>query len=191
MLTVLNEAASYDLVSLSDAKAALDITGSDQDAKIAGWIEQASAAISTHCNRVFAAEKIEETFRPNHGCIGLVLARYPIVTITSITEGDEAFYEADFKSGCVNRLYRDRYAAWSNDKITVVYEAGFDDIPADVQRAVIVFIQHIKSAEGRDPYLRSEAVTDIQSLSYFNPSSEVPPPEVASLIEPYRARNSR
>lgn len=195
MLTVLAPAASYDLVSLSDAKSALSITGSDQDAKIATWIDQASAAISTYCGRVFAVEQVEEVIRPSYGCVGLVLARFPVISIASIIEGEATLtsddYEANLSSGTVDRIWSNRYACWSRDPVVVTYTAGFASIPADVQRACIVTLQHIQSNAGRDMTLRSSATTDILSESWFAPSSDALPPEVASLVAPYRVPNSR
>lgn len=195
MLTIIDAADSYDLVSLAGAKAALNVTGSSEDAKIAAWIEQASAAISTYCGRVFAVETVRETIRHNIMTTSLVLARFPIVEVHSVVEGTTTLtdddYEVDAASGIVDRLFGKRSACWSPEAISIEYEAGFTSIPADLQRACIVFLTHIQSNAGRDMTLRSSATTDILSESWFEPSSDALPPEVASLAEPYRARNSR
>lgn len=194
-LTVVEPALTHDLIGLDDAKAALDIAGDEQDTKIAGWIEQASAAINTHCGRVFPAEKVEETIRPNPNTVSLVLARFPITTIHSIVEGTTTLtadeYEADLQSGVIERLWSNRYACWSCDPVVVTYTAGFASIPADLQRACLVMLQHIQSNVGRDMTLKSSATTDILSESWFAPSSDALPPEVASLVAPYRVPNSR
>lgn len=190
MLTVIDAADSYDLVTLADAKSALDISGTDMDDKLAAWITQASSAISTYCGRVFAAETVEETFRPSHGCIGLVLSRYPVISITSITEGDQTLsssdYEADSVSGVINRLWQDRYATWSNSKVVVTYQAGFEAIPESLERATIICLQYYRSADGRDPAIRSASITDIEMLQFFAPTGDALPIEAEALVRPFR-----
>jgi hypothetical protein len=65
MLTVVDEASSYDLATLAVVKAALGLTGGEEDATLSALITRASAAIAKYCNRVFAQETIEESFRVN------------------------------------------------------------------------------------------------------------------------------
>ncbi|MCO5129281.1 MAG: phage head-tail connector protein [Xanthobacteraceae bacterium] len=189
-LTVLQPALTHDLISLAAAKSALDITGSDQDAKLSAWISQASAAISTYAGRTFAAEKVEQVFRPANGTIGLVLERFPISTVHSIVEGDTTLtstdYEADLVAGVLNRLWTSRYACWSTTVVTVTYTAGYETIPANLQRACIICLQHYRSGADRDPAIRSEAITDIETLQYFAPTGDALPIEAEALVRPFR-----
>src|SRR4051812_41668403 len=92
ILTVTTAADSYDLTSLANVKAELSITDGTSDTLLRRYISGASLAASHYCNRVFAVETVTERFLAGHRCgyLGpLQLARWPLITVTSVTEDDE------------------------------------------------------------------------------------------------------
>lgn len=192
MLTIVNAAASPDLVSLAIVKAALGITGTEEDLTLAPLITNASVAVAMACNRTLVAETVEQTFRSSGGRRGLMLARYPVASIMSITEGGFALseddYELDIDSGLVERLIGDRHACWSSGVITVTYVAGYevDQVPADFVQAVVTMVAQYRSQAARDPLLRAIDVVDIERLEYFPTTAAGLPAPVLALIEPYR-----
>src|SRR5579862_1762171 len=96
ILTVITPADSYDLTTLATIKAELEITDTNSDVQLGIFIDQASGECATYCKRVFGKETVSEQFRLGQGSRlhrrsrteELILARYPIVSITSITEED-------------------------------------------------------------------------------------------------------
>src|SRR4051812_28342035 len=130
MLTVTDEADTFDLVSIADARAAVGVGLSGTD--LQSFITRASDVIARHCSRVFRLETVSEQFRLDKMQLDLILARYPVIAVTSITEGSVTLaptdYEVDLDKGIVSRLINDRQCHWSRCKITVVYSAGYDDL---------------------------------------------------------------
>jgi uncharacterized phiE125 gp8 family phage protein len=192
MLTIVNAADSPDLATLAVVKAALGITGTEEDLALRPLITNASVAIATACNRTLVAETVEQTFRSSGGRRGLMLARYPVASITSIMEGGLTLtaddYELDTDSGLVERLSGDRHSCWSSGTITVTYVAGYDidEVPADFVQAVVTLIAQYRSQAGRDPLLRAVDVVDIERLEYFPTTAAGLPAPVLALIEPHR-----
>lgn len=192
MLTIVNAAASPDLASLAVVKAALGIAGTEEDLTLPPLITNASAAIAMACNRTLAAETVEQTFRSSGGRRGLMLARYPVASITSIMEGGLTLsaddYELDTDSGLVERVIGDRHACWSSGTIIVTYVAGYeiDEVPADFVQAVVTLVAQYRSQSGRDPLLRAIDVVDIERLEYFPTTAAGLPAPVLALIEPHR-----
>jgi hypothetical protein len=189
MLTVTDEADTYDLVSINDARLAAGASPSLQD-----WVTRASDVISRHCNRVFRLETVSEQFRLDKMQPELLLARYPNVIITSIVEGsitlDPADYEVDPDTGVVIRLTNDRPCHWSRCKITVVYSAGyeeFEDVPPALQRACLELVKAYFDADDRDPRLRSDTVEGLGTTTYYNAGDiEHLSPEVHGLLNQFK-----
>lgn len=69
-------------------------------------------------------ETVSEQFRLDQMQLDLTLARYPVIAVSSITEGGVTLaptdYEVDLARGIVSRLINDRHCHWSRCKITVV-----------------------------------------------------------------------
>lgn len=194
MLTIKTPAESYDLVRLDDVRAQLGITDRSEDENLAAWIASASAAVARFCNRTFARETLVETFRLTSNAEALFLARYPVVSVASVTEYDAivdpADYEVDTRTGELTRLRSDDPVSWSAGKITVEYVAGFalDDLPADVARAVVLTVGQYRAGTERDPQLRSETTDGAGSSSYFDglDAGGGLSPEVRGLLADHR-----
>lgn len=87
MLEVITAAENRKLTTLAAVKADLGLTGAEEDARLDALIEQYSAAIVGWCGRPFALETLRETIFGRAATDGLMLSRWPIVSIASITVG--------------------------------------------------------------------------------------------------------
>ena len=194
MVVVVTPATSYDLTILDTVKAEFGVTDHSEDEKLSRWIHQASDVISKYCNRVFAQETIEETFRRATRSDDILLSRYPVSSIVSVVENDVTLAAADYEvraeSGLLTKLSNDEPACWSAGKIVVTYTAGFvllTDLPFGIERACIVLVNQYRQSATRDPQLRSEAIEGISSAGYFDGLDAAGlPPEVLGLLKDHR-----
>lgn len=199
-LTVTVPASERDLATLAAVRSELGIIGTDQDADISVRLRQASAAIESFCDRVFARETVQEVFRLECSAAQIALRRTPVVELASIVEDgaelDPADYEADLDRGIIYRLCSDRPQPWGGGKLVVTYTAGYllpgvdgANLPADITMACLQAVVAGYQAKGRDPMLRSESIDGTAAYSYLDPrdGNAGLPPQVASLLMPYRA----
>lgn len=196
ILTVSTAASSYNLTDLSAVKTELGITSTTEDDKITSWIQQASAFIARYCGRVFAEETLSEQFRLSREESVLQLSRWPVSSITSVTQDTDSAlastdYELDPDKGQVTRLVSALPVTWTAQKIVVVYVAGYEllgDLPYEIERAAILLVKQYRSASTRDPMLKSEEIPGVLSSTFWvgGPPGGVIPPEIAALLDPYR-----
>lgn len=189
MLQVLTPPSAA-LVNLDDAKVHLGVTGTDSDAIITSLIAAASAAVTSHIGRPIGQGEYRETLRFDHMERALPLSRWPVTSVTSIAEGDETLVASDFEvstdDGLIHRLTdKGRYMCWPADVVVVEYEAGYAEIPADVQAAVLSVLSDTWGARSRDAAMKAISIGSIQ-LQYFDAAARNSLAAVAHLLEPYR-----
>jgi hypothetical protein len=146
---VVEPAESYALLTLEELKVILGISDTDtsEDEQLNMWIEQYSDVVATMCNRVFAKEKVAETWRGDSmpfDCPRLFLTHYPVAddgieTVESPRGAllDPALYEIENGSGKL-RIQ----GAWS-EPVTVTYTGGYDlpdEAPPALKTAVGMLI---------------------------------------------------
>jgi hypothetical protein len=166
---VLEPADSYALLTLEEAKTILGISSGDtsEDDQIKMWIDQYSDVVATMCNRVFAKEKVQETWRGDlmpFDSPRLFLTHYPVedADIESVESPrgsiiDSAAWEVENGSG---KLRID--GAWS-EPITVIYTGGYDlpdDAPDALKAATGLLIQGARSE------MTTTAVSGIRSITH-------------------------
>lgn len=206
-LTVVTAAESYDLTRLETVKSELGITDTSQDANIARWIQEASRRISSHCNRVFALETVEETIVPEYKRIGeIVLKRRPVTEIITITEGTvesgtevlvAGDWDIDGEKGIIYRINTDISSAtrayWWSDQIVIRYSAGYEllnGLPFDVEAACIAMVKMAYFAGRRDPTIKSEDVYGVVRTDFWvggipGSSPGGLPPDVVDMLTSY------
>ena len=113
---------------------------------LAMWITQYSDVIATMCNRVFAKEKVAETWRgdaPPYENYRIFLTHYPVADadIESVTVSgslvDPLGYEIENRSGKVT-------IPAFNDPIVVTYTGGYDlpeEAPDALKQALALLVQ--------------------------------------------------
>jgi hypothetical protein len=195
MITVTTAATKFNLADLRVVRTALGISGKSQDAALTAYLDRASDVIARHCNRTFALEMVEQQFRLDRVQEELILSRYPVEEITSIVENGIALvetvdYELDYAKGIATRLCNDRKCLWPRFKIVVTYSAGYDlptDAPEALQQACIELTKSYVLSAGRDPMTRSEAIENVDSVSYFQLADDQHlPPAVQGLLKQFR-----
>jgi hypothetical protein len=208
MLIVNVANTNRDLTTLATIKDELGITDTSLDAKLSRYITEASGIIAEWCNRVFAIETVTETMRnasrrsysisnPWQGQQqALILQRYPVVSLISISENDVLLdpsnYEVDAINGEIQRLDSNgQYSLWSAAKIVINYSAGFalpTGLPSGIERACIMLVKQFAASGDRDPMVQSERTDGIGSTQFFNAAGGLPP-EVEGLISIHRKQN--
>jgi hypothetical protein len=209
VLTVNTVAASYDLTTVATVKAELGILTTSEDASLAVWITQASAACASYCNRVLSLETVTETFRnrftyPFHqnnfrNIASVLLARTPIVSAISVVQDtvvltQDVDYQLDANQGIIYRLNPtdDSLVQWYFKKLVINYTGGYGtitSIPRNIERACITQVQVIRASASRDPNIKSENIPGVFSTTYWSPSvtdNGALGPEVTALLDPYR-----
>jgi hypothetical protein len=170
---VLQAADSYALLTLDELKAILNVplTDTSEDAQLQMLIDQYSDVIATMCNRVFAYESVEETWRCSDSP-RLFLTRYPVADADLVSVEsprgsilDPAGYEIENSSG---KLRID--GAWS-EPVTVTYSGGYqlpDDAPQALKAATGMLIQAARGQARMTGGLRSVMHGDTR-VQYFDP----------------------
>jgi hypothetical protein len=147
---VLTPANSYALLTLDELKAMLNVpsTNTGEDTQLQLWIDQYSDVVATMCNRVFAYETVEETWRGDllpFDAPRLFLTRYPVadadLTAVESPRGstlDPASYEIENSSGKLRIEGR-----WT-EPVMVTYSGGYhlpDEAPQALKAATGLLIQ--------------------------------------------------
>lgn len=185
LLTVTAAAVERDLVTLDDAKAALDITDSGGDTELERMISARSQAIyawlgvsaDQNGRRTLIRETMTAAFlADSEGRSSTLLLpwRIPLVSITSVVEAGVTLASTDYQirpmMAALVRLDSAGEAPirWGSGKIVVTYTAGWldptetaSDIPPDLADAALQEIATAWRGRSRDPALRSEEIPDV------------------------------
>lgn len=202
ILTVVAAADSYDLTTLANVKAELNITDSSSDAVLRRYISGASLAAAKYCNRVFVVESLSEQFLDDrqpfeHYRGPLQLARWPITDLATVTEAgslldEDDDYLVDPSKGQITRISGNAVSSWCRFGITVAYSAGYAVIPSDLEDAVIRMVTKRWSAKARDATLKQREIPGVLSESYWIATGEDAgnlTPDIADILNNYRAIN--
>lgn len=193
MLTVSVAATSTRLTTLDAVKRELGIATTADDARLLGYIDQASAVIADYLGRTIARETVIETLRIQPAADAILLRRWPVISIASVLEDGVTLLASEYERDD-SRLYRlqdDERARWPAVKIVITYTAGYDlpaGVPAAVERAALQLVTSMQAARARDPSLRSESIEGIGAQSWLDPRNGGGPlPDgVVALLNPYR-----
>jgi hypothetical protein len=172
-----------DLQLLTDEElrvaAGLEPDDTSQDAKLATWGLQASAALAGACGIAkagydasllplrgeapitFKAETVVQTFRIRNGNQRpkLLFARWPVLAITAVTVDTTELttddYEVDIHSASLTRVSGNETLCWPCGRVIVKYDAGYDDpIPADLKGYAARLVGLYHQTTGVDPNQR-------------------------------------
>jgi len=185
VVKVLEPATSFSFVTLDEVKTFLGLTTSDtEDEQLQFMIDIASATIMRVCNRMFAREKVQESWR-EVGNGRLYLTHWPVEEddIESVTTGgstaplDPTTYELEEDSGKL-ATYN---GGWNAPPTVVIYTGGYDlpdDAPLPLKQACLLMVRDSKLAAAR------LSITGIRSLSHKDSRVQFfdytkPPPAVA------------
>jgi len=195
---VVTQATERKLVTLDDLREQLRVRPGDvaNDAWYTKVIARCSLAAERYCNRVFAQQDYLDTFPA--GAVGvanepLILSQAPVDPATLETTLDGSVMDATGYAlqPLVGHLWRVGDAtSWGNTSgLAVAYSAGFIEIPADVQQAVLDLCTMENAGRGRDPMLRASESPGLGRQEFWVggvPGSSLLPQDIASLLNPYR-----
>jgi hypothetical protein len=196
--TLVTPAAERNLVSLDDLREQLRVRPGDtaNDAWYTKVIARSSLAAERYCNRIFAQQGYADTFRGGASGMAdepLILSQAPVDPETLEVTLDGAILAAATYalSPFAGHLWRvGDTTAWTNTSgLTIAYTAGFAEIPADVQQAVLDLATMENAGRGRDPMLRATESPGLGRQEYWVggvPGSSLLPQDIASLLNPYR-----
>jgi hypothetical protein len=165
IIKILQPADNFALMTLDELKTVLGIASSDtsNDPQLQQLIDWYSASVSQITNRVFAREKVRETWR-DLGSRRVFLSHWPVkeTDIESVECPRGALvpgtdYELEEGSGKLS-LFGSRA-----EPIVVTYTGGFvlpDEAPDDLKNAAAILIRQGRTAAQRD------AVAGIRSISH-------------------------
>lgn len=165
--------------------------GDLDEEELAPVLAAASAAVTTFIGRPIGVGSYRETLRVFTPIADLILARFPVVDVTGLTvDGGQVNLlkdvEVDKENGLIRRLTsKGRYQCWPVSTAIIEYQAGFSEIPADVQAAVMSICTDMWSARGRDPGLKQISIGSI-GLQYFDSAAGDALKKVEPLLESYR-----
>jgi hypothetical protein len=157
---VLVPADSYDLATLDEIKAMLGIASTDtsEDELLQMWITQYSDLIATACRRVFAKEKVTETWRgdtkpfdTDNGRI--FLTHYPVADedIESISGPDGTAIDAGWEIENASGKLQFYDTIWS-EPIRITYAGGYllpDEAPPALKQALALMVQSARIWQSR------------------------------------------
>jgi hypothetical protein len=194
-IEVIEEADSYDLVTLEDVKAVLNITTDTDDVRLASIITFSSKIIADACDRVFALETVEETTVLNGSAEGgLILNRYPIVELQSVENEGSPIEVTVFDAG--GGVLHGPLVG----RNVIVYKAGYDlpdNAPGPLSMACIDLIRQTYYYGSRDPTVQSITDNATGSIRFFPPAgmsrtggstgkSSPLSPQATALIQPFK-----
>jgi hypothetical protein len=195
---VLTPATSTALITLDELKLAYGIDPADttHDAQLQMLIDQYSDVVATMCNRTFAKETVEETWRgdpPPYENTRVYLTHYPVADgdVTSVggsggTLIDSANYEIENESGKLTLI------GTTADPIIVTYSGGYDlpdAAPPALKAAIQLLVQQARTQllRGFNPNLRMVQHGDTRVM-YYDPSAtkmSIGGDAVANLLSAY------
>ena len=196
--TLMTPATERNLVTLDDLREQLRVRPGDtaNDAWYSKVIARSSLAAERYCNRIFAQQEYADTFRGGASGMAdepLILSQAPVDPETLEVTLDGAIMAATIYalSPLTGHLWRvGDTTAWTNTSgLTIAYTAGFAEIPADVQQAVLDLCTMENAGRGRDPMLRATENPGLGRQEYWVgglPGGALIPQDIAALLNPYR-----
>jgi hypothetical protein len=200
LMRIITSATVTNLTTLQAVRLELGAAAtSADDLLITAMIGQASAMAAGFANRVFGVEAIEELqdIDPS-SCPWLFVDKMPVVDIISCDVEGQPIALPDLETGghegTVIMLKDGKMLpAWPAGRTTIRYRAGYvlegaqRNVPADLERSVIIITKALFHARERDPALRSETVDAVGSWSFQTSGiSRAIPQEAALLLSQYR-----
>lgn len=143
------DAAPTYLISLADARSVLRLTATTQDEDLRPYMEAVTDVIERHIDETVVPRTFVEDYtsvRPGRWGDSLALRRRPIISITSIVSVSNLFtwdatqFHVDKTTGILTSLP----STWGLfGDVTITYVAGRAVIPAYIQQAARIIVQHM------------------------------------------------
>lgn len=154
------------LVTLSDMKAYLGISGSTYDDFLTGQIGLMSDTIETYCRRIFSQTTYTETIYSSDYPLSNTLETFmfPLISVTSVTEDSILLASDQYRvHKPTGRIIRPDGYFNGGTSTVLVYSAGYATIPTPIQDAVysLVAARYNKKVSG----IALDFGSDVQRVS--------------------------
>lgn len=171
------------VLTLAEAKAALNIDAPTYDTELQDVIDAAEAAIA---KKVGPLSSVAKTERVNGGGCGLTLLNTPVVSLTSVTPVGGSAYtltdlQVDSSSGVVEWVSG---SAFYPGRYTVVYQAGRTTVPEDLITAIKKLVVHLWDDQRGGSAMPGSRPADIASSTLVNAGYAFPF-SVQQLLTPH------
>lgn len=198
-------AAPVGAITLAEAKAALSISGSSEDATLTALLAVGAALLEGYCNTILETRAVTEVFRITAPIEHIIAYHRPLISLTSLTIESEVQTVGDFRlmkgPGLISRLDGGMISpGWA----TLVYSAGYGasgSLPEPIKRAGTDLLKAQYAALSVTPeapgakLVTSQEVADVGSETYASPAVQAQvmaltgsalPLEVRALLGTYR-----
>lgn len=195
MLTIPSPNTDRTLLTLAELRAAAGVSDGSKDAILTPLGNYIAALITKACKVAKAGEipptlrleTVTETFRLKSQQASLVLARRPVVEITSATLSDASVeYELDAAAGVIRYISGDVVSDWGIGPVEITYSAGWEVVPDDLKYAAMKFVQGELSVASRDPTLKRLKIEGVSEREWWVPDNpvndSVVPPDVMDIL---------
>lgn len=158
------------IVSLADAKAHLNITGTRDDEELRSWIEAATDVVENYVGPCVRRTFSEVFHLPWYGVRSVALNHSPVIEITNISGASLDDIDTDTGFGIVRHVGDGKFS----DRIEITYTAGRTVIPANITKAALIILQHLwqtqrNGSRGALPGAM-ESVEPVPGLGYAVPN---------------------
>ncbi len=185
------------LVSITRAQLAPQLTDVSVEL-LAALIAAATELIERYCGREFSYETVTDEMYSGDGTQELLLRRFPVASLTTITIVDSAGNETDYASATYFRVDLDSgIVQWRPDQyctfpvgfenIKATYVGGYQRVPADLQSACVQIVEALVGIESSDARLTQEKLGDYARTFrvHGEDASPIFSPGVQSLLSAY------
>lgn len=134
------------LVSLSEAKQQLGISGNGKDLELLGFIHAATGIVNRRCgySAPTTFTEVIEGRADSSGRTILALGRTPVLSVTSITTQLQGLPQIDITSLVINNdaglVYLGNWFAWYGP-VSVTYVAGRSTVPNSLKTACLILVR--------------------------------------------------
>lgn len=136
------------LISLAEARATLRLTSTTQDEELRVFMEGVTEVIERHLDETIVPREFIEDYeyvQPSRWGNSISLRHTPVLSITSIVSVSNLFTwnAVDFHVDKITGLITSLPSTWGLfGDVTITYMAGRAVIPANIQQAAKIIIQH-------------------------------------------------
>lgn len=181
-----NPTASGALISLADAKEHLNITSTDHDEELRGWLGSATEVIRRHTGKEIA--RTTYTDRLSASGDELWLHHRPVLSLTSITSLDGSVTWPVLATnvdvdGDWGRLTRLSGSSWYG-RLKVTYVAGMSVVPDNYTRAARILVEELWNTQRQPGVGPSPTPFDRQRFAPKPAQVDIPPLAKALLGPP-------
>lgn len=167
-------------ITMNDAAALVGVTLPDpiEEAKITGIMADIAALITSFLGRnLEKGSHTEKIYHPNTRSVGL--SNWPIISVASIKEDDRLQVISEFdvhkNSGII---YKDtRHAGYFLGKYEIIYDAGFDPIPLELQAIFKTLFKDRYTSGGAAAgasggNIKQVSLTGVAAVTFFDQSKD-------------------